>query len=213
MVEEISEMIDHSMGKSISPQMLVPFGAFIVLWETCSGGVAARAEDEMLHLKDWLSQANSYTFLLRCWQHGEGGETENMLSSLLNGDAAACIQSFHDEMQELAVVSHELPIFATQLHEMAWSLYKSPSTTCLSSLCGMLGLDQRFSTELMHAVSCLLLDVVSPRSTPRSLFDVAEAVHLEASWQGLSPTCSDAFNPDPLGEPDRQLRAHYGTTR
>lgn len=218
LAKEISKMIDHSVGQPLSHQMLVPFGAFIVLWETCSGGVAARAKDEMLRLNDWLSQANSYAFLLHCWLHGEAGETGSMLSSLLNGDAAACIHAFHDQLQELVVVSHDLPVYATHLYEMACSLRNSPSTTCSSCLRGMFGLDQRFNAEVMYAVACLVLDIFSPCSRPHSPFDVAEAVYLEASSRresvsGLSPTCSDSFNPDPLGELDRQLRVRYGALR
>lgn len=87
----------------------------------------------------------------------------------------------------------------------------------------VLGLDFRFSRNVLHAIVCFAFDIFVPRAL--SAFEVDEATRLEAEEAGgcalarrpsreiLGVETPDSFSSDPLGLEARLYRALYRENR
>ena len=85
----------------------------------------------------------------------------------------------------------------------------------------VLGLDFRFSRNVLHAIVCFAFDIFVPRAKA-SAFEVDEATRLEAEESLLARRASreilgvetpDSFSSDPLGLETRLYRALYRENR
>lgn len=217
--------------KTITPSqdLLVALGAKITLNEFVAGRTTARLSNACQQLADWLLQAQrpwcgSLLFLLRSWQETKQVEPGSDLLTFLGGKAVANRRKFHEALSRLREARDGLS-YMTVLYSLVSEL-RRPCLR-LRVLQQVLGLDCRFSRDIVFGVVCLAYDVVESLDAPEdcvgplgttdctrvvnrvSLDGYDEAVELEADIM-LGPRRFRRRPIDPIGHERRQYRVYSG---
>jgi len=227
-----SEALACPPVKTIIPSqdLLVALGAKITLNEFVAGRTTARLSNACQQLAHWLLQAqrprcSSLLFLLRSWQETKQVEPGSDLLTFLGGKAVENRKRFHEALSQLHEASDGLS-YVTLLY----SLVRDLRRPCLRLrvLQQVLGLDCRFSRDIVFGVVCLACDVVEGLGSTEasvhgrlgetdragcvervSFSNYDEAAELEADI-ALGPRRRSGRPTDPLGHERRQYRVTSG---
>ena len=224
-----------------SEAMLVALGAQITLQEFVAGRTALRLRKACSWLRGWCAKAEagicspaSLIFLATSWAEARKVDGNSDWLSFLNGKAFINRLAFHDQLLTLLAAQEEGDglRYIEQLYMLSSKLRKP--CLRLRILQQILGLDTRFSRDIVHGVVCLAFDVLEdmsnvkksgkPRAPPGEsplvdrrqpstsdaleLDEFDEATRLEADallgGEGVPRRPSD-----PLGEEGRHMRVKY----
>ena len=151
----------------MSDGMLVAFGAQITLSEFVAGATAQRLRAACKWLADWCRKAEggvcspkSLVFLLTSWTEAREVDGNSDWKSFLTGKAVANRLAFHSQLVELLEAQQRGDglSFVEQLYALS-SRLRRPCLR-LRILQQVLGLDRRFSRDIVHGVVCLAFDVL-----------------------------------------------------
>ena len=211
-----------ALGGAPSAELLVAIGARVALGEFVAGRTSARLNTACDDLAEWLGRAarpscTSALFRLRSWHETRALEPESDLHAFMCGKAVHNRQRFHHELLRLQGARDGVE-YVTMLYALVSQL-RRPCLR-LRMLRQVLGLDERFSIAVIHAVACLAVDIVEDiadgggggsGATDLESFDEATALEAEAR---LGPPQNERLrlrrpsaSVDPLGEDSRHLRA------
>ena len=155
-----------------SEAMLVALGAQITLQEFVAGRTALRLRKACTWLQDWCDKAEggfcsprSLVFLASSWAEARKVDGNSDWLSFVSGKAFANRLAFHDELTQLlkAQESGDGLEYIAQLYALSAKLRKP--CLRLRILQQILGLDTRFSRDIVHGVVCLAFDVLEEMSS------------------------------------------------
>ena len=211
-----------ALGGAPSAELLVAIGARVALGEFVAGRTSARLNTACDDLAEWLGRAarpscTSALFRLRSWHETRALEPESDLHAFMCGKAVHNRQRFHHELLRLQGARDGVE-YVTMLYALVSQL-RQPCLR-LRMLRQVLGLDERFSIAVIHAVACLAVDIVE---------DIADGGGGAAARRTSSPSTRrrrsrrrrgsarrrtsrlrlrrPSASVDPLGEDSRHLRA------
>lgn len=204
-----------------SDDLQVALGAEVMLMEFRSGQTKRRIDRAVEELGEWLRKVNSQCTVCDffSWVETWKKEPTSRVSSFINGKAVANRADFLKHLKKLRDAD-DGESYVRELYEVVQAL-RSP---CLRfhMLRDVLGLDRRFSRNVLHAIVCFAFDIFVPR--PSSAFEVDESTRLEAEESGglmgrrpsreiLGVETPEDFSADPLGIETRLFRALYRENR
>ncbi|CAJ1404453.1 unnamed protein product [Effrenium voratum] len=201
--------------------LMVVLGAEVMLTEFRSGQTQSRIDTAVQQLGEWLRKVNSQCTVcdVLSWVETWKQERQSRMSSFISGKAVANRSDFLRHLKKLRDAT-DGESYIRELYEVVHAL-RSP---CLRfrMLRQVVGLDERFSRNVLHAIVCLVYDIFVPRAV--SAFEVDEAIGLEAaedsgsllrrpSREILGVETPENFSSDPLGVETRLFRAQYRQNR
>uniref|UniRef100_A0A7S4BMW9 Uncharacterized protein n=2 Tax=Chrysotila carterae TaxID=13221 RepID=A0A7S4BMW9_CHRCT len=153
-----------------SRDALVALGAQVMLREFVAGKVAPRLRAACDQLGAWLTQAQqpscgALLFLVRSWREICKVEPDSQLTTFLSGKAVVNRARFRAELQRLRDAKDGLQ-YISMLYELVSRLHRP--CLRLRVLQQVLGLDERFSREIVFGVVCLAHDIVDRMETPEA---------------------------------------------
>ena len=149
-----------------SEGMLVALGAQITISELVAGRTAQRLERACTWLADWCRKAEpgwcdprAMVFLATSWMEARQVDGNSDWMSFLSGQAVANRLRFHTQLMHLldAQKRGEPLEFISQLYKLSSKLHKP--CLRLRILQQVLGLDTRFTRDIVHGIICLAFDV------------------------------------------------------
>eukprot|EP00435_Cladocopium_sp_Y103_P045885 s792_g13.t1 len=164
-----------------SDDLQVALGAEVMLMEFRSGQTKRRIDRAVEELGEWLRKVNSQCTVCDffSWVETWKKEPTSRVSSFISGKAVANRADFLKHLKKLRDAD-DGESYVRELYEVVQAL-RSP---CLRfhMLRDVLGLDRRFSRNVLHAIVCFAFDIFVPR--PSSAFEVDESTRLEAEESG-----------------------------
>jgi len=203
-----------------SEDLLVVLGAKVMLAEFRSGRTQRRIDVAIRDVGAWLQRVSSQCTVcdVFSWVETWKKERGSRMSSFISGKAVANRSDFLRHLKKLRD-AEDGEAYVRELCEVVHAL-RSP---CLRFriLRDVVGLDDRFSRNVIHAIVCFAFDIFVPRV--RSAFEVDEATRLEVeeserifrrpSREILGVETPELFSADPLGLQPRLSRAQYRQNR
>jgi len=204
-----------------SEDLLVVLGAEAMLVEFRSGETKRRIDRAVEELCEWLRKVASQCTICDFFSWVETWKKERMsrVSSFISGRAVSNRTDFLKHLKRLRDAD-DGESYVRELYEVVRAL-RSP---CLRfhMLRDVLGLNWRFSRNVLHAIVCFAFDIFVPRAL--SAFEVDEATRLEAeescgllarrpSREILGVETPEDFSADPLGLETRLFRQLYRENR
>ncbi|CAE7216885.1 unnamed protein product [Symbiodinium natans] len=203
-----------------SEDLLVVLGAKVMLAEFRSGRTQHRIDVAIRDIGEWLKRVTTQCTVCDVFSWMETWRTErgSRMSSFISGKAVSNRSDFLRHLKKLRD-AEDGDAYVRELCEVVHAL-RSP---CLRFriLRDVVGLDDRFSRNVVHAIVCFAFDIFVPRA--RSAFEVDEATRLEVeeserifrrpSREILGVETPELFTADPLGLQPRLSRAQYRQNR
>lgn len=204
-----------------SEDLQVVLGAEVMLVEFRSGETKRRIDNAVEELGEWLRKVTSQCSVCDffSWVETWKKERASRVSSFISGKAVVNRTDFLKHLKRLRD-AQDSESYVRELYEVVQAL-RSP---CLRfhMLRDVLGLDRRFSRNVLHAIVCFAFDIFVPRAS--SAFEVDESTRLEAeesaclmkrrsSREILGVETPEDFSADPLGVETRLFRALYQENR
>ena len=202
-----------------SDEMLVALGAQIALGEFTAGRTTVRLRAACGRLNTWLEEAtaprcSSLLFRVQSWHETRRVEPESELSSFLCGRAVVNRQRFHEQLLKLAHAPDGLA-YTSMLYDLVANLNRP----CLRMrmLREVLGLDGRFSRDVVFGVVCLAFDIVeamargapappAPHGLDLDGFDEGTRLEADALFHALGRGSEEPRPSDPVGAERRTSR-------
>jgi hypothetical protein len=184
-----------------------------------SGRIRDRLSTCEVDLSAWLGQAEargplSALFLWNAWSETRAVERDARLWTFLSGQVTKKRQRFRQAVIELRMAANGME-FASRLYELVDDMRRPNLRFRLLRRC--LGLDDRFSREVVFGVVCLFYDMLHStvdavdEATFLETFAV-ERVTLRPRFQkpdNFGTTFPRRFCSDPVGAGRRHLRVMY----
>ena len=167
-VTESVSVLKSACSLECSQGMLVALGAQITISEFVAGKTTRRLENACRWLEDWIWNANqgpcSVVFRLSSWHEARKVDGNSDWYSFLSGKAVANRSAFLQQLESLlrAEENGDGLAFITQLYAIS-SRLRRPCLR-LRILQQVLGLDTRFSRDVVHGVVCFALDILEDMS-------------------------------------------------
>ena len=166
MLESVTTL-QRACSAERSEGMLVALGAQITISEFVAGRTAQRLEKACGWLEDWCRRAEpgacspaALVFLLTSWMEARKVDGNSDWVSFLSGKAVSNRLAFHGELTRLLDAQRQGDgvEYIEQLYKLSSKLRKP--CLRLRILQQVLGLDTRFSRDIVHGVICLAFDVL-----------------------------------------------------